>query len=81
MKVNVTFYSFLSSLLGVQQLEIDLPQDSTVTELSQKLQKMFQAHSSVFENATYLLNQGILTPEKKLEENSEILILISLNGG
>ena len=81
MKVRVQFYAQLRDLIGVHELEFELPQDATVRELLNEIytqQPALRAH-----DRSILIGAGLefVDREYKLNPGQEIAIMPPVQGG
>jgi molybdopterin converting factor small subunit len=81
MRVSVRFFSFLSSLIGTRQVELCLPANARVTDLSQRLQEMYPEHATLLAHLVYMVDHRNATPETELVDGAEVLALMVLSGG
>jgi MoaD family protein len=81
MKVRVQFYAQLRELIGVHQLELELPQGGTVRELLHEIyaqQPQLRAHDK-----SILVGAGLEFVDRnyKLNPGEEIAIMPPVQGG
>jgi MoaD family protein len=81
MKVRVQFYAQLRELIGVHELELELPQDATVRELLEEIyaqQPALRAH-----DRSILIGAGLEFVDRKyeLKPGEEIAIMPPVQGG
>lgn len=81
MKVRVQFYAQLRDLIGVHELEFELPQDATVRELLNEIytqQPALRVH-----DRSILIGAGLefVDREYKLNPGQEIAIMPPVQGG
>jgi len=81
MKVRVQFYAQLRELVGIHELELDLPQGATVRELLEKIytqKPALRAHDN-----SILIGAGLEFVERnyKLKPGEEIAIMPPVQGG
>ena len=81
MKVRVQFYAQLRDLIGVHELEFEVPQQATVRELLKKIytqQPALRAH-----DRSILIGAGLefVDRDYKLNPGQEIAIMPPVQGG
>jgi molybdopterin converting factor small subunit len=81
MKVRVQFYAQLRDLIGVHELEFELPQEATVRELLKEIytkQPALRAH-----DRSILIGAGLefVDRDYKLNPGQEIAIMPPVQGG
>jgi molybdopterin converting factor small subunit len=81
MKVRVQFYAQLRDLIGLRELDIDLPEGATVRDLLQKIylqQPLLRAHDK-----SILIGGGVefVDRDHKLKPGEEISIMPPVQGG
>ena len=81
MKVRVQFYAQLRELVGIRELELDLPQGATVRELLEKIytqKPALRAHDN-----SILIGAGLEFVDRnyKLNPGAEIAIMPPVQGG
>ena len=81
MKVRVQFYAQLRDLIGVHELDFEVPQDATVRELLEEIytqQPALRAH-----DRSILISAGLefVDREYKLNSRQEIAIMPPVQGG
>lgn len=81
MRVNVRFLSYLATLAGTEQVELDLPEAARVGDLTHRLQEMYPEHASLFARVTYLVDQAGVHADTVLEDGAQVLALLTLSGG
>ena len=80
-QVRVRFLSYLSSLVGTEQVELCLPEATRLADLSRCLQEMYPAQAPLLARITYLVDQKAAAPETVLADGAQVLALMSLGGG
>jgi molybdopterin converting factor subunit 1 len=81
MKVRVLFFAQLRDLAGTSQREIELPENSTVTDL---LQTIYAAHPALAAHDTStLIGAGVefVGRDYVIQANDEIAIMPPVQGG
>jgi len=81
MKVRVQFYAQLRELVGIRELELDLPQGATVRELLEKIytqKPALRAHDN-----SILIGAGLEFVDRNYKPNAgeEISIMPPVQGG
>ena len=81
MKVRVQFYAQLRDLIGVHELELELPQGATIRELVEEIyaqKPALQAHDK-----SILIGAGLEFVDRnyKLKSGEEISIMPPVQGG
>jgi MoaD family protein len=81
MKVRVQFYSQLRDLTGVQELDLDLPDKATVSDLLEKLYREKPALRS--RDKSILVGAGVEFVDRKyeLKPGDQIAIMPPVQGG
>jgi MoaD family protein len=81
MNVRVQFYSQLRDLAGTQELDFDLPEKSTVSELLEKIYEQKPALRS--RDKSILVGAGVEFVERnhELKAGDEISIMPPVQGG
>jgi MoaD family protein len=81
MNVRVQFYSQLRDLAGAQELDFDLPEKSTVSELLEKIYEQKPALRS--RDKSILVGAGVEFVERnyELKAGDEISIMPPVQGG
>ena len=81
MKVRVQFYAQLRELIGVNELELKLPQSATVRELLEKIFAQKPALRAY--DKSILVGAGLefVDPNYKLNPGEEIAIMPPVQGG
>lgn len=80
MKVTVKFFSY-SKLAGKSESAFDLPEGATVAHLARLLGVQVPELFPMAERAIYLVNQQTGTPDTRLNDGDQILMLQVLGGG
>jgi molybdopterin converting factor small subunit len=81
MKVRVQFYAQLRELVGVQELELELPKGATVREL---LDKLYEQRSALrAHDKSILIGAGLEFVDRhyKLKPAEEIAVMPPVQGG
>jgi len=81
MKIDVQFYAQLRDLIGMRELEVDLPEGATVSELLQAIytkQPALRSHDK-----SILIGAGVEFVDRnhKLKPGEEIAIMPPVQGG
>jgi molybdopterin converting factor small subunit len=81
MKVRVQFYAHLRDLLGVRDLEVELPQDATVRDLLHQIYA--QRPALRVHDKSILIGAGLefVNRNYKLKPGEEIAIMPPVQGG
>ena len=81
MKVRVQFYAQLRELVGIRELELDLPQGATVRELLEKIYTQKPALRD--HDNSILIGAGLEFVDRnyKLKSGEEISIMPPVQGG
>jgi molybdopterin converting factor small subunit len=81
MKIEVQFYAQLRDVVGVSNLNLDLPEGATVAELIEKIYQLRPALRAHDKNI--LLGAGVNFVERNhmLSEGEEIAIMPPVQGG
>ena len=80
MNVTVKFFSY-ARLAGTSECVLELPEGATVAALARLLAERFPAIFPQAERAVYLVNHRTGTPDTRLNDGDQILMLQVLGGG
>ena len=81
MKVTVKFFSVYREIAGTDRLTLDLSENATVDEAIRLLHKVLKGPVVEMDQTVFMVNQDRATPETRLKEGDEILLLYLLGGG
>jgi molybdopterin converting factor small subunit len=81
MKVTAKFFSVYREIAGTDRLTLDLSEDATVEEAIRLLHKRLKGPVVEMDQTVFMVNQNRATPETRLKEGDEILLLYLLGGG
>ncbi len=81
MRVTVRFMSYLSSSIGAEKIEVNLPDQASLSDLVQHLQAIYPDHAALLARITYLVDKKSTSPDTSLADNGEVIALMSLGGG
>jgi molybdopterin converting factor small subunit len=81
MNIKVTLYYHLKEKAGTGNLELELPNQSTIKDLKGVLEAKFPALRTYLDNIMILMDKKIVLDEDKLKENAEVAFLTPVGGG
>jgi MoaD family protein len=81
MKVTIKFFPYLQKVVGTDTLEQDVPPDTTLNDLLQRLVSEFPQLVRVIPNVSIALNRQIVSLEKTLTEGDQVALFPPVSGG
>jgi len=81
MNIKITLYYHLKEKAGTGNLEMSLPEQSTIKDLKQLLENRFPALRTHLDNVMILMDKKIVLDEDGIKDNSEIAFLTPVGGG
>ncbi len=81
MQVKVRFLSYLGALVGTEQVELDLPDQARVADLSRRLQERYPGQAPVLARVTYLVDHAGAHADTVLTDGVQVLAMLTLSGG
>ena len=79
--ITVKLYYHLKDKAGTNQINLEIPENSTIKELKILLIKNYPALQSQLDNIMMLINQKIVLDEDKIPQNAQISFLTPIGGG
>ena len=80
-KITVNLYYHLKDKAGTNQINLELPDNSTIKELKILLIRDYPALQSQLDNIMTLINQKIAVDEDKIPLNAQVSFLTPIGGG
>jgi len=80
-KITVNLYYHLKDKAGTNQINLELPDNSTIKELKILLIRDYPALQSQLDNIMTLINQKIAVDEDKIPQNAQVSFLTPIGGG
>jgi molybdopterin converting factor small subunit len=80
MNVTVNFFSY-APLAGTKECVLELAEDATLADLTVLLAQRFPKLIAGAHKPTYLVNQSGSTPDTRLQDGDEVLMLQVFAGG
>jgi len=80
-KITVNLYYHLKDKAGTNQINLELPDNSTIKELKILLIRDYPALQSQLDNIMTLINQKIAVDEDKIPQNARVSFLTPIGGG
>jgi len=80
-KITVNLYYHLKDKAGTNQINLELPDNSTIKELKIFLIRDYPALQSQLDNIMTLINQKIAVDEDKIPLNAQVSFLTPIGGG
>ncbi len=80
-KITVNLYYHLKDKAGTNQINLELPENSTIKELKTLLIHNYPALQSQLDNIMMLINQKIAIDEDKIPQNAQVSFLTPIGGG
>ena len=81
MQVSIRFYSHLSTLIGAQQVVLDLPEAARLNDLTQQLVKSYPQHTALIEQLVFLADGRSITEQTELTDGAKLVAVMILSGG
>ncbi len=81
MKIKVTLYYHLKEKAGTGNLEMNLPDGSTLRDLKGRMESAYPALRTHLDNVMILMNKKIVLDEDSLKDNAEVAFLTPVGGG
>ena len=81
MNIKVIFFAVLRQLVGLREVELVLPEGSTVQDLKDHLESEHEALQGMMERVAIAVNQEYATPESALSDADEVALLPPVAGG
>ena len=79
--ITVKLYYHLKDKAGTNQINLEIPENSTIKELKILLINNYPALQSQLDNIMMLINQKIVLDEDKIPQNAQISFLTPIGGG
>jgi molybdopterin synthase sulfur carrier subunit len=80
-RITVNLYYHLKEKAGTNQINLELPENSTIKELKVLLIHDYPALQSQLDNIMMLINQKIALDEDKIPQNAQVSFLTPIGGG
>lgn len=81
MKVNVLFFATIRSLIGKKELEIEVPEGTTVAELKAVLGEKYPEADQALSTMLTSVNREFSSDETELSEDAEVAFFPHVSGG
>ncbi len=81
MKVNVVVFARARELIGSDQLQLDLPPQSTIHQFKQQLLQQFPALNELLPHCAFAINREYATDDQVLEDGCEVGLIPPVSGG
>jgi molybdopterin converting factor small subunit len=81
MKIKITLYYHLKEKAGTGNLELDVPDQTTIKQLKGLLEAKFPALRTHLDNIMILMDKKIVLDEDVLKDNAEVAFLTPVGGG
>jgi molybdopterin converting factor subunit 1 len=79
--IKILFYATIREATGISEFEIDLPDESTITDLKTFLAERFPKIIRAFPAIIVTVNQECVREDYPLPHNSEIAFFPPVSGG
>ncbi len=81
MKVRVRLFALYREALGKEELEVDLPEGATVSQLYERLFPATAAEKLPRRSTLFAINQTYRPPDTPLSEGDEVVFIPPVAGG
>ena len=81
MKVHVRFFAALREVLGAEELDLDLPDGTTVSALWDQLQTKNASLAPYDRSVQFAINHDFVDRDTELSANDEVAFLPPVSGG
>ena len=81
MRISVKFMSRLRTLAGAEEVDVELPEDATVTKLLDSLREPYPSIFPLVQQAMIMVNHKIVAPEAVLCDGDRVMLLQIVAGG
>ncbi len=81
MTVRTLFFASYRDLLGVESMDVHVPEGATVTDLVQRLRERGEPFASLPSDPPVAVNRSWAPGETRLEEGDEVAFLPPVAGG
>lgn len=81
MKVRVLFFATIRSLIGQKELEVNVPEGTTVAELKSILGKKYPEADPALNTMLAAVNREFSDDETEIPENAEVAFFPHVSGG
>jgi len=81
MKVRVLFFATIRSLIGQKELEVNVPEGTTVAELKSILGKKYPEADPALSTMLAAVNREFSDDETEIPENAEVAFFPHVSGG
>lgn len=79
--VRVLFFAIARDLVGHSQIEVDLPDCSTLADLRQLLVANYPALEPILSRCLFSINEAYATADSLIPSNAEIACIPPVSGG
>jgi molybdopterin converting factor small subunit len=79
--ITVNLYYHLKDKVGTNQINLEIPENSTIKDLKILLINNYPALQSQLDNIMMLINQKIVLDEDKIPQNAQVSFLTPIGGG
>jgi molybdopterin converting factor subunit 1 len=80
-KIRILFFATLKDRAGRGQVELELPDGATVTDLRAQLSALYPAVGPLLNHALVAVNQGYAFNDDRIPENAEVALFPPVSGG
>ena len=81
MKVRVLFFAAAKQVVGENQLDLELPEAATISELKKALVEKFPGLQEMIVASNWSLNQSYVADESSLSDGCEVGMILPVSGG
>jgi molybdopterin synthase catalytic subunit len=81
MKVRVLFFATIRSLIGQKELEVNVPEGTTIAELKAILGKKYPEADPALSTMLAAVNREFSDDETEIPENAEVAFFPHVSGG
>lgn len=81
MKIQVKLFYHLKEKAGAGEIDLALPDHSTIGEVKEELEMRFPQLRTHLENVMILMDQKIVLDDDRIEEGAKVSFLTPVGGG
>lgn len=81
MKIRVRCFAAAREIIGAGELVLDLPQDSTLAQLIERIRREFPRMEGLSGSLLFSVNRNYATPDTILAAGDEVALIPPVSGG
>lgn len=81
MNINVLFFATIRSLIGVKELELEVPEGATVSELKSILGRRYPEADQALQTMLTAVNREFSDDQTELTDGAEVAFFPHVSGG